>query len=179
MTGLSQDQIDDVLFAARAGELEGLEQFFNDVDLESLKSVRDEYTGSTPLHMAAANGHTEVVEFILKHTGNDKKIVNAQNESGNTALHWAALNGHLDVVKVLCDAQGDPFIKNAAGHDVFYEAEINAPELDISDEGEQDQHEHIDTVIDYLLERYNVEPEDDGSDEVAALSVKPDEPSSD
>jgi hypothetical protein len=134
--------------------------------------------------MAAANGHTEVVEFILKHTGNDKSIVNAQNESGNTALHWAALNGHLDVVKVLCEAHGDPFIKNAAGHDVFYEAEINAPELDIPDEdegqsqSEQDQHEHMDTVIDYLLERYNVEPEDDGSDEVAALSVKPEEPSS-
>lgn len=52
-------------------------------------------------------------------------ILNMQNKAGNTALHWAALNGHLDCVKVLVDAGADPTIKNNAGHDAVYEAELN------------------------------------------------------
>lgn len=52
-------------------------------------------------------------------------LINQQNSAGNTALHWAALNGHLDCVKVLLDAGADPTIKNKAGHDAVYEAEIN------------------------------------------------------
>lgn len=55
-------------------------------------------------------------------------ILNLQNESGNTALHWAALNGHLQAVKILIAAGANSFVRNKAGHDAIYEAEINSKE---------------------------------------------------
>lgn len=177
MVGPSQDQIDDILFAARSGDVQAVEQFFKDHGVESFITVKNEFSQSTPLHMAAANGHLEVVQLILKYTNGAKDVVNAQNDYGNTALHWAALGDNLDVVKALCDANADPFIKNSAGHDAFYEAEVNAPELEDAEEGAESQQaeQQPQTAIDYLLQRYNVEPADDGADEVAALSVKDDE----
>lgn len=55
-------------------------------------------------------------------------ILNLQNGSGNTALHWAALNGHLEAVKILIAAGANSFVRNKAGHDAVYEAEINSKE---------------------------------------------------
>lgn len=88
------------------------------------------------------------MEYLLKVIASNselKPLVNAQNESGNTPLHWAALNGHLEVVKLLCDNEADPFLKNEVGHDAYYEAQSN------------DQEE----IVDYLLERYDVIPDED------------------
>uniref|UniRef100_A0A060T6M4 ARAD1C15092p n=1 Tax=Blastobotrys adeninivorans TaxID=409370 RepID=A0A060T6M4_BLAAD len=149
MTEIGTVDIDNVLLDARSGDLEALKEYFQalkeQVGVEPsavLDQFKDEYSHSTALHMASANGHVEVVEYLLS-INNDKKIVNAQNESGNTALHWASYNGHLEVVKKLCDAGADPFIHNEGGHDVFYDAE---------------EHEE---VIDFLLSKYSIEPEED------------------
>lgn len=92
------------------------------------------------------------MEYLLKiiESSDDlKPLVNAQNESGNTPLHWAALNGHLETVKLLCNSEADPLLKNQAGHDSYYEAQSN------------DQED----IVDYLLEHYDVTPEDDDEDE--------------
>ena len=51
-------------------------------------------------------------------------FLNAQNAWGNTPLHWAALNGHLEAVKALVVAGAIMSIKNKAGHDAAYEAEM-------------------------------------------------------
>lgn len=51
-----------------------------------------------------------------------------QNRSGNTPLHWAALNGHLEAVKILIATGANSSVRNKAGHDVVYEAEINSKE---------------------------------------------------
>ncbi|ANB12888.1 Yar1p [Sugiyamaella lignohabitans] len=150
-TPLTAEQIDDLIFDTRAGELEVVQEFLNTHSGEQLLQVKDEYSLATPLHMASGNGHIEIVKLLLAKLSGDElvKFVKAENDSGNTALHWASLNGHLEVVKLLCDAGSDPFSKNKAGHDSFYEAEVNEQE----------------TVIDYLLERYSVEPEDDDEPE--------------
>lgn len=53
-------------------------------------------------------------------------ILNQQNRSGNTALHWAALNGHLEAVKILVASGASSSVRNKAGLDAVYEAEVNS-----------------------------------------------------
>ena len=57
------------------------------------------------------------------------------------------------MVKALCEHNADPFVKNEAGHDSFYEAELNQKE----------------EIIDYLLVKYEVEPEDDEEEEAQTV----------
>merc|ERR1711871_847394 len=42
----------------------------------------DENNGNTPLHIAAQNGHDEIVDLITSIGG--KMVLNVQNQSGNT-----------------------------------------------------------------------------------------------
>lgn len=142
------DVLDDVLFAARAGELQELQELAKQLSVDQLLAVKDEYSESTPLHMASANNHLDVVQWLLEQAQQASdpatalsQLVNAKNSSGNTPLNWASLNGHLEVVKVLCEqGKADAFIQNEAGHDAIYEAQCAG-------------HEE---VIDYLLEKFDV-----------------------
>lgn len=54
--------------------------------------------GATPLHLAAANGDTQIVQILLCSTAIN---VNAKTASGDTALHYACFAGQLNVVEVL------------------------------------------------------------------------------
>ncbi|XP_037775312.1 LOW QUALITY PROTEIN: uncharacterized protein LOC119572333 [Penaeus monodon] len=57
---------------------------------------------NTPLHYAAYEGHTEVVELLLF----KRCDPNLSNATGDTPLHLAALTGKIDVVKILSDWEG-------------------------------------------------------------------------
>lgn len=79
-----------------------------------------------------------------------------QNRSGNTPLHWAALNGHLEAVKILIATGANSSVRNKAGHDVVYEAEINSKE----------------DVVEWLLKEGDLDEEvanDDDNDDHATL----------
>lgn len=65
------------------------------------------------------------------------------------------MNGELEVVKMLCEAGAEPLLKNEAGYDSYYEAQSN----------EQEE------VVDYLLEKYDIMPEDDDEDEAKEESA--------
>lgn len=101
---LTGDQIDDLLLSARYGDLEDLQETLGPLfssssnATELLASIKNE-DSNTLLHYASANGHLEVVHYLLPHS--DLPLLLAQNISGNTPLHWAGLNGHLDTVKTL------------------------------------------------------------------------------
>lgn len=142
LTQLSQEEMDNVIYDARLGDLESLTEIFTkEVDPSVITNIKDEESLTTPFHMAAANGHIEVLKYLLSLIPNEeerKAILNSKNDSGNTALHWAAYNGHLEAVKILCENGADPFIRNDYNHDAFYEASNNDQEK----------------VDDYLLETY-------------------------
>jgi ankyrin repeat protein len=85
-------------------------------------NTADEHTGNTALHMASANGHTEVVRLLLE-AGADPA---AQNEAGNTPLHWASMNQQVQCVEVLLGALrqrgASAFVLNKSGRSAYDEA---------------------------------------------------------
>ncbi|KAG2180715.1 hypothetical protein INT44_003722 [Umbelopsis vinacea] len=123
MSQPTADTIDDILYCARYGEFDELKnanfpaEFFTAAD----------ETGNTGLHMACANGHLDIVKYVVEKLAsldNVTQYINSQNEQGNTPLHWAALNGHLEIVQLLVGSFGaDMKIKNKAGRSPIYEAQ--------------------------------------------------------
>jgi ankyrin repeat protein len=63
-----------------------------------LLEVRDK-NGFTPLILAAANGHLDVVKYLCD-KGAQIEVMGTMGH--RTPLHGAALKGHLDIVKLLC-----------------------------------------------------------------------------
>ncbi|KAK2603176.1 hypothetical protein N8I77_009654 [Diaporthe amygdali] len=120
---LSEDDIDDLIYFARAGEVTDLNETLSTLSTregvspaEIISAARDEGK-STCLHMATGNGNLEVVKIILSHFADrpveeKKALLDAQNEFGNTGLHWAALGGHLELVKLLVAEGASPAIAN-------------------------------------------------------------------
>ena len=65
----------------------------------NLLNLRDR-AGDTPLHLAAFDGHAQVVDELL-YRGAE---VETRNLAGRTALHLACMNGHAHVIFILCSA---------------------------------------------------------------------------
>ncbi|CAI2187073.1 18297_t:CDS:2 [Funneliformis geosporum] len=145
----SEELIDEVIEYARYGELEELKTIMNLYPATCLES-KDEF-GNTALHMASANGHLEIVEFIIQALGSLlERVVSMQNNSGNTPLHWSALNGHEKVVKLLIKSGADAKIKNKSGRTPIYEAQ-------------QNNHEKI---VEFLLTNVNPNKGEEREDEI-------------
>lgn len=105
--------------------------------------------GTTPLMVAAYNGHVSVLEAILRdprtevlqenafgstamhyaaqqgHAGCIAPLcrasceVNSGDKHGETPISWAARNGHSDAVVALCDCNADPLQLNFASEDAI------------------------------------------------------------
>lgn len=59
---------------------------------------KEDTTGWTPLHYAAAGNHVEIAKFLIDNGANINMKTGAD---GKSALHWAAFHGHLNVVELL------------------------------------------------------------------------------
>ena len=72
---------------------------------------RDGKSGRSPLHHAAENGNSGMVQFLITHGAN----IDASTYSGNTPLHSAAGRGHEHIVSLLVTAGADTHVQNTEG----------------------------------------------------------------
>jgi|WetSurMetagenome_2_1015567.scaffolds.fasta_scaffold32982_3 ankyrin repeat protein len=78
--------------------------------------------GATPLHLAAASGHKDIVELLLAH-GADVNAIDG--DDGWTPLHWAANGGHKDAAELLLANKADINAKDGYGRTPLYYAAGN------------------------------------------------------
>ena len=81
--------------------------------------------GMTALHVAARNGHTEVVTALIA-AGAD---LDAKNDDGETALMWAASNGRTEVVTSLIAAGADLDATNGDGESAWAIASVRCTDM--------------------------------------------------
>jgi len=94
----------DIFQAAQDGNLSKLESIFSQKTSKVFSGLfkgpninwRDD-SGCTALHLAALNGHKDIVIFLL-HTD---ASANIPDNAGSFPLHLAAFNGHHEVAKIL------------------------------------------------------------------------------
>ncbi|KAL1712948.1 ankyrin repeat-containing domain protein [Schizophyllum commune] len=151
-TSPTPDDLDDFRLACRYGDLEDVTTFL--ARFPAAARAADD-AGNTPAHMAAANGHVEVLDALIA-AGADPAAANA---AGATPMHWAALNAQLGAVEALFKAGGARLIdeRDGSGRSPLGVAEQNGWEegarwmverMDISDataeEGEAGEDEKVD-----------------------------------
>lgn len=85
---------DEWMESCRYGEIDVVRALLENFTPFSLVEFIHPQTGNTGLHMASANGHTDVVKLLVQH---EHAFIG--NSSGNTPLHWAAANGQASTVE--------------------------------------------------------------------------------
>lgn len=104
--------------AARTGDLHVIKLLLRS-DSKRMETVDER--GWTPIHLAAANGHTEVVRFLAME-GAD---VAALDPTSYTAMHLAAMNGHNGCLEVLLKMGADVDNITADGFTPLHLAALN------------------------------------------------------
>lgn len=66
---------------------------------------------TTPLHLAAYDGHQSSIRILIEKGAN----INDQDEDGNTALHLATLHKHKEAMILLIEKGADQTITNNEG----------------------------------------------------------------
>lgn len=69
----------------------------NIIEINSSTINDTDKDGNSPLHLAAQNGHSDVIKYLLKCGA----AVDDKNAKGLTPVDCAASSGHTDAVKAL------------------------------------------------------------------------------
>lgn len=114
--------VNDLLDLARYGDLDDLNLILGVCEgKKMIESCVDERHTSM-VHMAAANGHVQVLKLLLGLPDVLGKMLNLQNLEGNTPLHWATLNSQVEAVRYLLDQGASLETVNGAGRTAWDEA---------------------------------------------------------
>ena len=95
---LAYDLCKPILHAASKGYTAVAKLLLNDADLRL-----QDGEGRTALHLAARNGHQEIVSLLMKRSPDPPELA-ARDNNGRTALHLASQHGHNGIAKTLADA---------------------------------------------------------------------------
>jgi len=74
-------------------------------------NAADDTNGNRPIHIAAQNGHNDIVQLLIRKKAN----LNAKNLKGNTAIHMAIGYDYYSAAVILIDAGADQSIVNDSG----------------------------------------------------------------
>ena len=99
------------LLLSGAEPVRGNFSYFETAILKRNPSMRFE-EGKTPLHIAAANGYTGFVSYLLAR----KVSVNVKDSSSSTPLHEAVRNGHVECTRLLLSSGADPNQMDSSGN---------------------------------------------------------------
>ncbi|KAG9341347.1 hypothetical protein JZ751_019452 [Albula glossodonta] len=87
-------QIMNVLLAAYRGDVQSLRRYFlSGADVNAV-----DYDGRSPLHVAASEGHVEVIRFLIENAG---AHISTNDRWGNTPLQEAVRNNHVQTIQLL------------------------------------------------------------------------------
>lgn len=92
-----------LMYAALHGELQMVEFLI-------ARKAEVNKTGWAPLHFAAANGHADIVRYLLEHHA----YIDAESPNRTTPLMMAARQGHPTVATLLVEEGADPTLRNDA-----------------------------------------------------------------
>ncbi|MGK3761079.1 MAG: hypothetical protein ACI8RD_013397 [Bacillariaceae sp.] len=81
--------------SCRYGDVDVVRALAENFTLSPLIEYAHPDSGNTGLHLASANGHTNIVKLLVR----IHRHSFTSNSSGNTPLHWAAANGQVSVVE--------------------------------------------------------------------------------
>ena len=86
--------VENIFDAAEQGDIQAARRF---IEGGRWDPIDFNHTGRSPLTMAAANGHAEIVRLMVERGA----PVNVRDLNGETPLMAAQNNGHEEVVRVL------------------------------------------------------------------------------
>ena len=81
-------------------------------DIETGKEQKENF--ATPLHIAAFNGHFEIVKYLVSNRADNKEN---EEDSNATPLHLASQKAHIEVVKFLVSKGAEIDIQSKAKND--------------------------------------------------------------
>ncbi len=112
---LKSEQAQEMYIAAENNQTEDLLTMLQ-LGWDANSICKDPCTGWTPLMIASAEGHTDVVKLLLSHNADP----NIQNSFGRTALHFAERYEFYDIVEALLKAGANPNLESV-------DKDVNSP----------------------------------------------------
>lgn len=113
----SPSKIDQIDEAAENGDLEKVKIMLKGEPglifskAEEPDPATPERGGWTPLHFAAAHGHTDIVKYLLA----NKAVIEAKDKYGETPLQLAAYNGQTKAAELLLASNADVNAQSKSG----------------------------------------------------------------
>ena len=97
----------------RHNEIEKVEKRLNDPDMQAIggANIWDD-SGQYPVHVAAAEGHTEMLRMLVDRGADIDQMTNGDHR---TALHYAVINKDRETIRYLVDMGAKTDVKDVSG----------------------------------------------------------------